>query len=136
MSQPGLQQSELRSNWRFPFNSELALVAVAIHPAGTWLLAPNRGHNSVAVFEVEPSTGRLSRTHIQPLDSLAGSGPLALDSTGQTCYVGGNDCLLEYFLDVTQGQLTPSGRHATPGDEAAGHIVPVDLPGKDLLARM
>eukprot|EP01043_Picozoa_sp_COSAG02_P033625 COSAG02_NODE_2304_length_9182_cov_12.195530_2_plen_113_part_00 len=112
------------------------MIAVAIHPAGTWILAPNRGHNSVAVFEVEASTGRLSRTHIQPLESLAGSGPLALDSTGQTCYVGGKDCLQEYFLDVTQGRLTLSGRHATPEDEAAGHIVPVDLPGEELVARM
>lgn len=107
-----------------------------MHPAGTWLLAPNRGHNSVAVFEVEPSTGRLSRTHIQPVDSLAGGGPLALDSTGQICYVGGKDCVLEYFLDANQGRLIPSGRHATPEDAAAGHLVPVDLPGRDLVARM
>ena len=107
---------------------------IVIHPAGTWLLAPNRGHDSVAVFEVDASTGKLSRTFIQPVESLAGSGALTLDGTGQICYVGATDGVLEYFLDVNQGRLTPAGKHATPGDEAAGQLVAVDLPGRDLLA--
>lgn len=109
---------------------------VVIHPAGSWLLAPNRGHDSVAVFEADPSTGRLTRTHIQPLPSLSGSGPLTLDSTGQICYVGGEDSVQEYFLDVNQGRLTPAGQHATPDDGPAGQLVAVDLPGRDLVARM
>ena len=107
---------------------------IVIHPAGTWLLAPNRGHDSVAVFEVDPATGKLSRTFIQPLESLAGSGPLTLDSTGEICYVGAQDGVLEFFLDVNQGRLTPVGKHATPGGEPAGAVVALDLPGKDLLA--
>ena len=30
---------------------------IKIHPSGRWLLAPNRGHNSIAIYEVNPADG-------------------------------------------------------------------------------
>jgi 6-phosphogluconolactonase len=35
---------------------------IALHPSGKWLFASNRGHDSIAVFSVDPATGKLERT--------------------------------------------------------------------------
>ncbi len=34
---------------------------IALHPSGKWLFASNRGHDSIAVFSVDPATGKLER---------------------------------------------------------------------------
>ena len=95
---------------------------IVITPTGKHILAPNRGHDSVAVFEVDDS-GRLRNTAIQPLvsppaplpaqlcsrdghlrpqENLAGSGPLCLNPAGDIVYVGGTEGVHVFHLDVHQ----------------------------------
>jgi 6-phosphogluconolactonase len=55
---------------------------IAIHPSGKWLFASNRGHDTIAIFSIDPATGKL-----RPLGdySTGGKEPrhFALDPTGQ-----------------------------------------------------
>ena len=75
----------------------------------------------------------LSRTWIQPLESLNGGGALCLDGAGQTCFVGGTDAIFEFWLDVSQGQLSAVGVHPCSG---VGSVASLDLPGKHLVPSM
>jgi 6-phosphogluconolactonase len=55
---------------------------VTLHPNGKWLFASNRGHDSIAVFSVDPATGKLERTGDYP---TGGKEPrhFAFDPSGQ-----------------------------------------------------
>jgi len=55
---------------------------IAIHPSGKWLFASNRGHDSIAVFALDPSTGKLKPAGDY---STGGKEPrhFAIDPTGQ-----------------------------------------------------
>ena len=44
------------------FSGDNSCSQIQITPSGRFLYAPNRGHNSVASFSVDPSTGRLTAT--------------------------------------------------------------------------
>jgi 6-phosphogluconolactonase len=54
---------------------------IALHPSGKWLFASNRGHDSIAVFSVDPATGKLGRVGDY---STGGKEPrhFAIDPTG------------------------------------------------------
>jgi 6-phosphogluconolactonase len=41
-------------------HSENTLAHLALHPSGRWLYASNRGHDSLAVFSVDPASGALA----------------------------------------------------------------------------
>ena len=50
------------STWKaFSHCSEIRL-----HPNGKWLYVGNRGHDSIAVYGVDPRTGHLSLVRIEP----------------------------------------------------------------------
>jgi 6-phosphogluconolactonase len=55
---------------------------IALHPSGKWLFASNRGHDSIAVFSVDPATGKLELVGDY---STGGKEPrhFAIDPTGQ-----------------------------------------------------
>ena len=55
---------------------------IALHPNGKWLFASNRGHDSIAVFSVDPATGKLAFAGGY---STGGKEPrhFAIDPTGQ-----------------------------------------------------
>jgi 6-phosphogluconolactonase len=55
---------------------------IALHPSGKWLFASNRGHDSIAVFSVDPAIGKLERAGDY---STGGKEPrhFALDPTGR-----------------------------------------------------
>jgi 6-phosphogluconolactonase len=55
---------------------------IALHPNGKWLFASNRGHDSIAVFSVDPATGTLEHAGDY---STGGKEPrhFAIDPTGR-----------------------------------------------------
>lgn len=50
------------------FNGATKAAAIRISPAWDWVLASNRGHDSIAAFRIDPSTGRLEPGAISPLE--------------------------------------------------------------------
>jgi 6-phosphogluconolactonase len=44
------------------FHGESTCAEIQVHPSGKFVYASNRGHDSIAVFTVDPATGRLTAT--------------------------------------------------------------------------
>ena len=76
-------------------------------PSGKFLYAPNRGHNSVASFTVDSTSGRLTATGRVATEPVPRA--FNVDPTGHFLYVGGLDSgrLASYGIDQNTGELTP-----------------------------
>ncbi len=79
---------------------------IAITASGKFLFAPNRGHNSVASFLVDASTGGLTaagRVGTEPVPRAFG-----IDPDGHFLYAAGQQSsrLASYRIDQTSGELT------------------------------
>ena len=83
---------------------------ILIHPSGKFLYATNRGDNSVAVFSIQPNTGRL--TLLQHI-STQGKFPrnCELDPTGHWLLVSNqnSNTAVVFHIDVNTGKLTQTG---------------------------
>ena len=80
---------------------------IQISPSGRFLLAPNRGHNSVASFAIDETTGLLTasgRIATEPVPRA-----FRLDPSGSFLYVAGLESgrLASYRVDGESGTLTP-----------------------------
>ncbi len=83
---------------------------VVVHPSGRFAYASNRGHDSIAVFAVDPRDGGLApRGHV----SSGGRTPrhFACDPTGRWLLVANQDSddIVVFAIDATTGALTPHG---------------------------
>jgi 6-phosphogluconolactonase len=91
---------------------------IAIHRNGRFLYTSNRGHESIAVFAIEPKTGTLTLVAIVP---TGGKEPrhFTMDPTGQYLLaenqLSGN--IVEFRIDPATGMLT-----------ATGEVLPVPSP--------
>ncbi len=94
-----------------------ACAEVRVHPSGRFAYASNRGHDSIAVFAIDSTTGELeTRGHAPTLGRTPRS--FAIDPTGTTMVVAnqGSDELVCFGVDAESGELSPTGdRLACPG---------------------
>lgn len=83
---------------------------VHVSSSGRFLYASNRGHDTIAVFEIDASSGQL--TAIQQV-STGGQWPrnFALDPSGAFLLVANqrSDSILSFRVDTATGRLTPTG---------------------------
>jgi 6-phosphogluconolactonase len=83
---------------------------IAIHPSGRFLYTSNRGHESIAVFAIDPKAGTLTLVADVP---TGGKEPrhFALDPSGQYLLaenqLSGN--IVEFRIDPATGKLTATG---------------------------
>jgi 6-phosphogluconolactonase len=70
------------------FKEETTTAEVQVHPNGKWLYGSNRGHDSIAVFDIDGSTGKLKPLQHAP---TGGGQPrnFRIDPTGQ-CLIDAN----------------------------------------------
>lgn len=84
---------------------------ILLHPDGGWLLVGNRGHGSIAVYQVETTSGRLREPTFLPCD---GRRPrhFAFDSSGDRLVVAGQDTgsISLYEFNSDSGEF-PSRSH-------------------------
>ena len=80
---------------------------IQISSSGRFLYVPNRGHNSIAGFSVDPSTGRL--TAIGQVSTEAIPSAFSLDPEGNFLFAAGTASgrLASYRLNGDSGELTP-----------------------------
>ncbi len=80
---------------------------IQIAPSGKFLFAPNRGHNSVAVFSVDPGDGRLTPVHRVQVDAVPRA--IGLDPDGTYFYAAGlhTGRLKSFRIDQDSGALAP-----------------------------
>jgi 6-phosphogluconolactonase len=85
---------------------------IQISASGKFLYAPNRGHNSIAGFSVDPSTGRL--TAIGHVSTEPVPGAFSLDPEGTFLFAAGNQSgrLASYRINGDTGELTPLETYA------------------------
>lgn len=83
---------------------------VQVHPSGKFLYGSNRGHNSIAIFTIDPDTGKLTSAGNQ---STEGKTPrnFGIDPSG-TFLLAANqdsDTIVVFRIDPKTGKLTPTG---------------------------
>jgi 6-phosphogluconolactonase len=83
---------------------------IAIAPSGRFLYGSNRGHDSIAIFAIDQSTGALTSRGWEP---SGGAMPrfFALDPSGNILYAANQegDTIVAFRVDQTTGALSPTG---------------------------
>lgn len=83
---------------------------IQVHPSGSFLYVSNRGHDSLAIFSIDPLNGEL---HSVGHEATAGKTPrnFGIDPTG-TFVLAANqdsDSIQVFRVDLTSGHLMPVG---------------------------
>ncbi len=81
---------------------------IQITPNGRFLYAPKRGHNTIAGFSVDPSSGTLSAAGHATTQAVPRA--FSLDPQGKYLYAAGLETgnLTSYVIEQATGELTPS----------------------------
>jgi 6-phosphogluconolactonase len=87
---------------------------VQVHPSGKFLYGSNRGHHSIAVFAIDPATGKLRAIDHTPTQ---GKNPrnFGVDPTGTYLLAAHQDTdnIVVFRIDPATGKLTPTGQSVT-----------------------
>ncbi|GAB3679546.1 lactonase family protein [Salinarchaeum chitinilyticum] len=82
---------------------------ISVHPSGNWLYCSNRGHDSIAIFELD-GEGTIERIAIEP---VRGEWPRDIELTpdGEHLFVENRhtDEIVTFAVDATDGSLSPTG---------------------------
>ena len=91
-----------------PGNSTAEIVA---HPSGKFLYGSNRGHNSIAMFAIDPKTGLLTAMGHEPTQGKMPRN-FAVDPTGVYLLAENqdSDTIVFFKIDPNTGKLTPTGK--------------------------
>ena len=107
------------------FSGQSTAAEIAIHPSGRFLYASNRGDDSIAVFALNPGSGRLA--FLQRV-STQGKTPrnFALDPSGHWLLAANqdSDSVVSFRVDQETGELTPVGKFAQISQPACVAFVP------------
>lgn len=93
------------------YESDNSCADIHVHPSGNWVYGSNRGHDSIALFEIDEVSGRLD-----PLDyeSTRGHWPrnFALDPAGRYLFAENkrSDSIVTFEIDDGSGRLSPTGQ--------------------------
>ena len=92
------------------FGGNNSTAEIRVHPRGRFLYGSNRGHDSLAVYEVSLATGNLTLVEHEP---TRGKTPrnFTIDPTGQWLIAAnqGTDTLAVFRISDQNGALTPVG---------------------------
>ena len=83
---------------------------IHVHPNGKFLYGSNRGHDSIAVYAIDPDNGQLATIEIV---ATGGNGPrnFGIDPTGNYLIAGnhGSNDIFTFKIDQATGRLTAVG---------------------------
>ena len=89
---------------------------IAVAPSGKFVYGSNRGHDSIGIFAVDPTNGRLSPVG---WESSQGKGPrfFALDPSGKFLYAANelSDTIVTFRVNQDTGKLSPTGQVVNTG---------------------
>lgn len=93
---------------------------IAVHPSGRFVYGSNRGHDSLAIFNVDDLTGTLAPVGWEPTQ---GKTPrfFTLDPAGATLYVANqdSDTIVFFRVDQSNGKLSPTGQVIKTGSPSS-----------------
>jgi 6-phosphogluconolactonase len=93
------------------FSGKNDAAEIQVHPNGKFLYASNRGHDSIAVFSIDPEKGTLTPMEYVPTQ---GKAPryFAIDPTGSRLFVANQNSgnIVVFQIDPVTGRLTATGQ--------------------------
>jgi 6-phosphogluconolactonase len=99
---------------------------IEVHPSGKFVYGSNRGHDSIAVFAVDPAEGTVNRVEIV---STMGKTPrgFAIDPTGAFLVAANqdSDSLVVFHINQENGRLTPTGQKLEAYSPVSVEFMPV-----------
>lgn len=106
------------------FQGESTAAEILVHPGGRFLYASNRGHDSIALYALDPACRMTLRSHV----SSRGRTPryLALSPDGRWLIAThqGSDSVAVWSIDAVDGSLTPVGEPVTLAKPGAVVFMP------------
>jgi 6-phosphogluconolactonase len=86
---------------------------VQVHPSGKFLYGSNRGHDSIAIFAIDQTTGKLTSVGYQPTQGRTPRN-FAIDPTGTFLLAENQDSntIVVLRIDPQNGTLKPTGQTA------------------------
>jgi 6-phosphogluconolactonase len=99
---------------------------VQVHPSGKFLYGSNRGHNSIAIFAIDPKTGKLSYVGHQS-DQIKTPRNFGIDPTGSYLLVANqdSDSIVVFRIDAETGALRPTGIAAEVSTPVCVKMIPI-----------
>jgi len=87
-----------------------------VHPSGKFLYGSNRGHDSIAVYSINPAKGTLTFVEHEKTD-IKTPRNFNIDPTGKFCLVAnqGGDSVVVFKIDQKNGTLEPTGHKISIG---------------------
>lgn len=99
---------------------------VVVHPSGKFLYGSNRGHDSLAIFSIDPATGKLTAVGHQ---STGGKTPrnFAIDPSGTWLLAEnqGSGTIVVLQIDQKTGELKPTGHALEVESPVCVRMLPV-----------
>jgi 6-phosphogluconolactonase len=93
------------------FSGKNDAAEIVVHPNGNFLYTSNRGDDSIAIFSIDPKTGKLS--HVDRA-STRGKAPrnFEIDPTGKFLLVANQESnnIVVFRINPKSGKLTPTGQ--------------------------
>ncbi len=98
------------------FDGSSSCAEVRVHPRGKFLYGSNRGHDSIAVYRIDPAKGTLTFVEFETAD-IKTPRNFNIDPTGTFCLVAnqGSDSVVVFRIDPQTGALEPTGHKISIG---------------------
>jgi 6-phosphogluconolactonase len=113
-----LQAKQTLSTLPASFKKANTTAEIQVHPSGKFLYGSNRGHDSIAIFAIDPATGLLTASGYEP---TGGKTPrnFTIDPTGAYLLAANQDSgtVVVFRIDPETGALSPTG-----------HMVAISMP--------
>jgi 6-phosphogluconolactonase len=100
---------------------------IHVHPSGKFLYASNRGHDSIAVFAIDPAKGTLTKVDDVPTQGKIPRS-FEIDPTGKVLFAENqkSDNIVVFRIDEKTGRLTPTGQKLDVGSPVCVKFLAVD----------
>ncbi|MGV3724124.1 MAG: lactonase family protein [Actinomycetota bacterium] len=126
-SKGALRAKQTLSTLPAGFTGNTSTAEVQVHPSGRFLYGSNRGHDSIAIFAIDPTNGQL--THLGN-ESTQGKTPrnFGIDPTGNFLIAAnqGSDSLVVFRIDQKTGKLQPTGVKVEAPVPVCVKFLPID----------
>jgi len=111
------------------FKGSSTCAEVRVHPNGKFLYGSNRGHDSIAVYRVDPAKGTLTLVEFETAD-IKTPRNFNIDPTGKFCLVAnqGSDSVVVFRIDQATGALDPTSHKITVGKPVCIRFLPSGRP--------
>ncbi len=92
------------------FKPENKAADVHVAPSGMFLYGSNRGHDSIVIYKIDQTTGKLILVGHEPTQGMTPRN-FAIDPTGRFLLVANKDSnrIVSFLIDQTSGKLKPTG---------------------------